>query len=181
MKKLLLIVIVLSSVHCIYTQKPFDSTEAKRKAEAVEPIRRLLKGTWSLVLVDNILPDGRRTKPYGTEPVGRLMFDTNGRYALQILKAGRKKFASGDKTNGTAEENAELVLGSNSHFGRYSIGPDGKTIEFYVDHAFFPNWEGNTQIRPFTLTATEFRYTVPATTNGTGVSGEVVWKRELIR
>ena len=181
MKKLFLTVIILVSVQCIYTQKPLDSAKARRKADAVEPMRRLLNGTWSLVLVDNILPDGRRTKPYGTEPVGRLMFDAEGRYALQILKAERKNFASGDKTKGTAEENAELVLGSNSHFGRYIIGPDGKTIVFYVDHAFFPNWEGNTQIRPFTLTTTEFRYTVPATTNGTGVSGEVIWKRDPIR
>lgn len=65
------------------------------------------------------------------------------------------------------------MLGSNSHFGKYVINAADSTITFKVEHASFPNWEGAEQTRPIELTPTE----LPNTTNGTGVSGEVIWKR----
>lgn len=178
MKKIFLLLFVLIAAQAIYTQKTIGGGKQPKDKSATENrIKEQLIGTWSLVLVDNILPDGTRTKPYGENPQGLLIFDKNGNYSLQILRADRTKVASNDKTKATAEENKTLVLGSNSHFGKYSVNPSNQTITFKIEHAFFPNWEGTEQIRPFTLTAKEFRYTVPNTTNGTGVSGEVVWKR----
>jgi hypothetical protein len=178
MKAILILMLTLVSVQAICAQRT-DGGDAKTKAETVSEKRigEKLIGTWSLVLVDNILPDGRRTKPYGENPVGLLMFDGKGNYTLQILAANRVKFASGDKTKGTSEEDKSLVLGSNSHFGKYFVNAADNTITFMIEHAFFPNWEGAEQKRTFTLSAKEFRYTVPTTTNGANVSGEVVWKR----
>lgn len=177
MRKIFLLFFILIAAQAIYTQKSIGGAKSVKKNTLEKRISKQLIGTWSLVLVDNILPDGKRTKPYGDNPQGILMFDENGNYAIQILRAVRPKFDSGDKTKGSDEENRALVLGSNSHFGKYVINAKDQTITFKVEHAFFPNWEGAKQIRPFTLTADEFKYTVPATTNGTGVSGEVVWKR----
>jgi hypothetical protein len=177
MKKIFVLLFVLICVQAVYTQKSIGGAKSVKKNTLEKRISEQLIGTWALVLVDNILPDGTRTKPYGENPQGILIFDKHGNYAIQILRHTRPKFASGDKTKGTDEENKALVLGSNSHFGKYVINAQDQTITFKVEHAFFPNWEGAEQIRPFTLTADEFKYTVPNTTNGTGVSGEVVWKR----
>lgn len=178
MKKIFLYLFVLICVQAVYSQKPTGGgAKTKDKTAAEKRIREKLVGTWSLVLVDNINPDGVRTQPYGENPQGILMFDKDGNYSLQILRAGRAKFASGDKTKGTADENKALVLGNNSHFGKYFISADGSTITFRIEHAFFPNWEGTEQKRSFTFSDKEFRYTVPTTTNGAGVTGEVVWKR----
>jgi len=133
-------------------------------------------GTWTLVQVDNVLPDGTRVHLYGDNPQGILTFDAEGRYALQIYRAGRAKFASGDKSKGSPEENSTSVLGSNAHYGRY-MARDG-TIIFLIEHASFPNWEGTQQKRAFTISGDELTYTVPKPTSGGTAIGEVKWKRE---
>ena len=137
-----------------------------------------IAGSWTLVLVDNIQPDGRRVHLYGDRPEGLLVLDADGRYSLQIFSADRPRFAAGDKANGTPEEYRAAVQGSNAHFGRYRV--EGGSLIFQIDHASYPNWEGTEQKRPFTLTGDELRYTVPTPTTGAGTNGatgEVVWKR----
>lgn len=63
-----------------------------------------LAGTWSLVLVDNVLPDSNRVHLYGSHPSGLLMFDGAGHYSLQIVSADRPPFAANDKGRGTPAE-----------------------------------------------------------------------------
>ncbi len=138
---------------------------------------RRLVGTWTLARVDNVLRDGKRIPLYGDRPQGLLVFDAQGRYALQILREDRPRFASGDKAKGTPEENQAAVAGNNSHFGRWEVSAAGSTLTVHIDHAFFPNWEGTTQVRTFTLEGAELRYTVPTPTTGGLVRGEVTWRR----
>jgi len=55
---------------------------------------RDLIGTWTVVSVDNVQPDGRHVQAFGPNPQGILIFDAEGRYSLQICSAERPKFAS---------------------------------------------------------------------------------------
>lgn len=136
-----------------------------------------LVGTWTLVAVDNVFPDGSRLHLYGEQPSGILMFDAAGRYALQIFSAGRPQFSSSDKSKGTAEEYQAAMQGSNAHFGRYLVADDA-TITFDIEHASLPNWEGTVQERSFTLVGDALTYTVPTpTTGGAKATGEVKWQR----
>ncbi len=146
-------------------------------AERQDTREEKLVGTWSLVLVDNVLPDGGRIHLYGPEPRGLLLFDAAGRYSLQIYGAGRAKFASGDKGEGTPEENGAAVRGTNAHFGRYALDAAGHSVTFRIEHALFPNWEGTEQKRSFTLVGDRLKYTVPTPTTGQAAIGEVEWKR----
>jgi hypothetical protein len=136
-----------------------------------------LSGTWSLVLVDNILPDGSRVHLYGDNPQGLLTFDAAGHYALQIFRAGRPRFAANDKSKGTPEENQAAVQGSNAHFGAYTVDEKNHTVTFSIEHASFPNWEGTKQVRAFTLIGNRFKYIVPTPTTGGSATGEVEWQR----
>jgi lysophospholipase L1-like esterase len=136
-----------------------------------------LVGTWTLVLVDNVRPDGSRVHLYGPSPSGLLMFDAAGHYGLQIVSAGRPPFAANDKSRGSADEYQAAVQGSNSHFGTYAVDRTKRTITFRIEHASFPNWEGTEQTRPFTLLGDHLKYTVPAPTTGGGAVGEVEWRR----
>lgn len=135
-------------------------------------------GTWALVAVENTLPDGSKTFPYGENPKGMLVFDEDGNYAIQILKTDRPKVQANDKNKATPEERAALVEGNNSHFGRYSLDKEKGIIRFQVDHAFYPNWEGTTQERSYSLNGDELKYIVTNTTNGGAVTALVVWKRK---
>lgn len=135
-----------------------------------------LVGTWTLVSVDSISPDGTRTHPYGPNAVGLAMFDAAGRYTIQIQSSDRPKFVSDDRLKGTPEENLAFVRGVNPHFGRYSVNDADRTITLHIEHAAFPNWDGTDQVRPFTLIGNELKYVTPVTaTNGRTV--EVVWQR----
>ena len=136
-----------------------------------------LVGTWTLVLVDNVLPDSSRVHLYGSHPSGLLMFDAAGHYSLQIVSADRPAFAVNDKSRGTAAEYQAAVKGSNAHFGTYSINPAGDSITFRIEHASFPNWEGTEQKRAFRLDKDRLTYTVPVPTTGQGAVGEVEWRR----
>ena len=80
-----------------------------------------IAGTYTLVLVDNLLADGSRIHLYGENPHGILMLDSNGNYSLQIVSEGRPHFKAGDKSKGTDEENRLAIQRSNAHFGTYTI------------------------------------------------------------
>nr|WP_295870355.1 lipocalin-like domain-containing protein [uncultured Chitinophaga sp.] len=135
-------------------------------------------GTWSLVSVENINADGSKVMPYGNRPAGMLVFTKDGRYAIQILKAGRAKVLSGDKNKATTEENALLVQGNNSHFGTYTIDAHKGVIVFSVRHAFFPNWEGIEQVRNYSFEDNLLTYIVTTPTNGGAISAKVVWRKD---
>jgi hypothetical protein len=177
MKRLLTLVLFVSSI-TLYAQQKDKTSKADAKASTSKKLpTHKLAGTWTLVLVDNILPDGSRVELYGPSPQGILIFDAQGNYSLQILRASRPKFAANDKSQGTPEEYKAAVQGSNTHFGKYTIDDGAGTITFYIEHASYPNWEGTEQKRLFTLTNDELKYTVPTPTTGAGATGEVVWKR----
>jgi len=101
-----------------------------------------LAGTWALVAADVLHADGTRARDYGAAPKGLLLIDAQGRYALQIFKAERPRFASGDKLTGTPAEYEAAVLGSSTHFGTISVDPVDGTLTFQIENASFPNWEG---------------------------------------
>lgn len=141
-------------------------------------VRKEFVGTWSLVAVENTNADGSKTLPYGESPIGLLVFTNTGDYAIQILKSVRPKVAANDKNKATNDENAALVQGNNSHFGKYTVDWMKYTITFNVQHAFYPNWEGTIQVRSYTLEDDILSYVVTHTTNGGSITAKVVWKKK---
>lgn len=156
----------------------YSSTAQTSNKPLSKRIKKQFVGVWSLVAVENINPDSSKTLPYGENPQGLLVFERDGDYAIQILKAVRAKVVANDKNKATPDENAALVQGSNSHFGQYSVEEARHTITFKVEHAFYPNWEGSVQDRLYTLENNVLRYVVTHTTNGGAITAVVVWKRK---
>jgi hypothetical protein len=102
--------------------------------------------------------------------------DKAGWYSLQIFRPGRSKFASGDKTRGTADEYREAVLGSSTHTGMVSIDPVKHQLTFKIESASYPNWEGAEQVRDYTFRDGTLTYAVPASA-GNGTVAYSVWRR----
>jgi hypothetical protein len=138
--------------------------------------KQQLLGTWTLVSDDHLNPDGSRSGDYGANPTGILMFDDGGRYAIQIIRTGRAKFASNDRKMGTPEENKATVEGANPHWGTYEVNDSEQVIVFHIEHASYPNWEGTTQRRKFTVDGDRLKYVVTGVSTGTAPL-EVVWQR----
>jgi len=136
-----------------------------------------LIGTWQLVAANDRHPDGTELPAYGDRPRGILIVDPAGRYSLQIFRADRGRFAANAKSAGTPEEYRATVLGESTHFGTCSMNPASHTLEFRIDTASYPNWNGTVQTRPFTLVGSELRYEVPATAANSGNTPISVWRR----
>jgi hypothetical protein len=135
-----------------------------------------VEGAWTLVSADDLRPNGTRNPLFGSNPVGLLIFLPDGTYSLQIKDSGQAKFASGDRAKATPDECQATVLANNPHWGKYTVNEADRTITFQIEHAMFPNWEGTTQTRAFTLTGDQLKYTVPNATIA-GANPELVWKR----
>jgi hypothetical protein len=170
MKKISIIILLSLTVYAAVAQT--------NKQAISKNVKKQFVGVWTLVSVENRNADSSITLPYGENPQGMLVFELNGDYAIQILKAIRSKVAANDKNKATAEENAALVQGNNSHFGTYSIDETKHAITFQVEHAFYPNWEGTVQVRSYTLENNLLQYVVTHTTNGGAVTAVVVWKKK---
>ena len=125
-----------------------------------------LVGTWTLTAADDLLPDGTRAHAYGSDPRGILVFAADGRYTLQIFRDNRVKFSSGDKRQSTLDEYKDASLGMSCHFGHYSVDQTKGMLTFKIERASFPNWDGVTQTRPFTLKGDDLEWHVPATPDG---------------
>jgi len=143
--------------------------------DAAAQSAKSLAGTWALVSADNVDASGKRTPTFGPNPRGSLIFASSGRYSINIARASLPKFASDNRIKGTAEENQAVVTGSLAHFGKYTVEEKDKAFTFHIETSTYPNWDGTTQKRPFTVSGDELKYGVAAASGGGRV--ELVWKR----
>lgn len=132
---------------------------------AASDVESPLRGTWTLVAADKLLPGAVQVQDYGEAPKGRLIIDNRGRYSLQIFKVERARFVR-DKNEGTAAEFASAVMGSSTHYGMVTVDRKKGLLTFAVEGSSFPNWEGAIQQREFTLKGDLLRYRVPARPDG---------------
>ena len=149
---------LVNRLFCLFMWVP----AAQAAAEPPNP----LAGTWTLVAADLIRPDGSRARDYGAAPAGLMMIDAQGRYAVQIYKSERPRFAGADKKNGTPAEFEAAVMGSSAHFGTVAVDEAARTLTFSIANAAFPNWEGTQQKRSYELNGDELSYRVPARPDG---------------
>jgi hypothetical protein len=123
-------------------------------------------GTWTLAAADKLLPDGARVTDYGPDPHGLVIFTENGYYSVQIYRAERLKFASGDKFKGTLEEYQDASLGMSVSFGRYTFDSDKHTITFQTNRASVPNRDDTTAVRSYELKGDELSWKVTPRQDG---------------
>lgn len=134
-----------------------------------------IAGTYAGVSFMTTDASGKTTPIFGDNPRAMMMLTPDGRYSIIVMRASLPKFSGGNRAKGSAEENQAVTAGSIAHFGRYSVDEAGKTITFHVESSTFPNWDGQAQKRPFTVSGDQLTYKVPAAS--VGGTGEVVWKR----
>jgi hypothetical protein len=125
-----------------------------------------LVGTWILTGADKQLPDGTVLADYGPNPRGQVIFTADGYYSVQIYRADRTKFASGDKSKGTPEEYKDATLGMSDSFGRYSVDPVRRTITFHIDRGSYPNNDDTSPVRPYELKGDLLSWRVQARPDG---------------
>ena len=133
-----------------------------------------LTGVWTVVRIETISADGKRTPTFGENPHTQLILTSNGRFSQFFMRSDVPKFASGNRLTGTPEENAAVVKGANAAIGSYTVAD--KVVTLKVEGSTFPNWNGAEQKRPVVrFSADELVWTVPSASGGGSI--ETQWKR----
>ena len=139
----------------------------------------MLTGAWRLVSYRAEMPDGSVRHPLGADPLGRLMYDGDGRMTVQFGRRGRAPFASPEMRGGTAEEMKAAFHGYVAYFGTYTVDEAAGTVTHAVEGSLFPNWEGQAQVRTYRLEGNRLTLTTPPLPAAGGMVTLVLeWERE---
>jgi hypothetical protein len=128
---------------------------------------------WKLVSAE-AEQDGKKVEFFGSDPLGIYIFDANGRFFSQISRSDLPKFASGNRYQGTPEENKAVVRGFIAYFGNYTVTESG-ILTLHMVNSSFPNFNGTDQKRLIHIDGDEMQYSSAETSFG--ASAHQVWKR----
>jgi lipocalin-like protein len=145
-------------------------------AATTQPATDQFKGTWTLVSIRYVSPDGHAIEPFGPGAKGMLVFDGT-RFATQVMAANLPKFASNNRMVGTPQEYEATSRGVVAYFGTYTVNEADRVVTLHIERSSFPNWEGTNQERKFGFVGNELRYTAASSTANPAEAAQLVWKR----
>jgi hypothetical protein len=133
-------------------------------------------GTWRLVSLESRTAEGEVSYPLGRDAVGYIVYSEDGYVSVNLMAAGRPRYASGDQLRGAADEKAAAADTYVAYCGKYEV-QQGKVIH-HVEVSFFPNWVGVDQERFFEFGGNRLVLsTPPILLGGTKVTTRLVWER----
>ena len=138
-------------------------------------LKEQLVGTWTLVSVVNIRPDGTKFDPTDGKALGLMMYDENSNFSFLNIRSDIPKLASNNRQKGTTDEYKAVAEGVLSYFGRYSIDEAGKFLMQHVVSSSFPNFNGAD--RKWSIAFSGEELTLASQAAATGGSNELKWKR----
>ena len=145
-------------------------------AAAAQPAAKQFEGTWTLLSIRYVSPNGSAIEPFGSQAKGILVFDGE-HFATQVMAADLPKFTSNNRMVGTPEEYQAISRGVVAYFGTYTVHEANRILILHIERSSFPNWEGTDQERKFEFVGDELRYTAASSTANPAEAAELVWKR----
>jgi hypothetical protein len=178
---LLRLIIVLFISGCIVTshgsgEKNADDAKGGMHGMSTEVIPKLV-GSWKLISFHIQDSSGQTAYPFGRNAQGRLIYEVDGRMAVQLMNPNRPKIASDDPLVTSEAEVRAAFGGYTAYYGTFSVNIDERTITHHIEAALLPNWVGTDQLRHFEY---DGKYlTLKGTLLLGGVQGVVslVWER----
>jgi hypothetical protein len=136
-----------------------------------------LVGSWRLISFNIQDSNGRTTYPFSQDAQGRLIYEPDGRMAVQIMDPARPGFTSDDPLN-TSEAEVRVAFGGyTAYYGTYSVNPDEQTIVHHIEAALLPNWVGTDQRRHFEFDGKYLTLKGPLLLGGVQGVVSLVWER----
>jgi hypothetical protein len=156
----------------------FGRTVAEAK-EGSRPLSVRLIGRWNLISFEE--GSGESTAyPLGRDASGQIVYDAAGNMAVQIMKAHRPVFASGDQGIGTMEEMSAALGGYVAYCGTYSVDETAQVVTHSLAMSLFPNWVGTEQRRHVVFNGDQLTLTTPPVSFfGQTRVYRAVWRRAL--
>jgi hypothetical protein len=135
-------------------------------------------GTWKLVSCEARSSNGEVSYPYGRDPFGMLIYDSDGNMLVLLMRRDRPKFASDDLRRGTPEEIKVAFSGFNAYCGTYEVNEEKGTVTHHVEGSMFPNWVGTNQVRFFKFSGDQLLLSTPSMPlGGRQLTVYLIWAR----
>lgn len=142
-----------------------------------EFISKKIIGTWKLVSWVFRDKQGEPVHYFGENATGILMYDGNGYMNAQLMRSGRKTFASDSIDGGTLIETQDAFCSYLAYFGRYYEDRPGEIIHV-VEGSLFPNWLGRKEVRYGKIENDHLiLYTPPIPVRDTEIVFYITWER----
>ena len=136
--------------------------------------RNLIVGAWSLSSYElRLKPSGTITTPFGTRPVGRILYEANGQMSAQLMRPETTAFASDDPLGATDQEAASAWRNYIGYWGTYTIDAKAGIITHHIEGAWLTNWVGQNQTRAFELS----RDSLSLDADSPAWHAHLIWKR----
>jgi hypothetical protein len=117
-----------------------------------ESVAEALVGSWRLVSVETIRPNGEVIYPfYGRHPEGLLIYDRSGWMSAQIVSDpkptvpttnSREKFMEA-----TPAEKVAAIDGFYAYFGTWTVDSSGSTVTHHIKQSLYPGERGDDAVR----------------------------------
>jgi|WetSurMetagenome_2_1015567.scaffolds.fasta_scaffold530665_1 hypothetical protein len=153
-----------------------DAAEERIHGMSKEVIPKLV-GTWKLISFHSKDSSGQTTYSFGKDAQGRLIYEANGRMAVQLMNPNRPRFRSDDPTVTSEAEVRAAFDGYTAYYGTYSVNPDERTIVLHIEAALLPNWVGTDQQRHFEFDGKYLTLQGPLLLGGVQWVVSLVWER----
>jgi hypothetical protein len=153
-----------------------DAAKGKIHSMSREVIPKLV-GYWKLISFHSQDSSGRIAYPFGKDAQGMLIYEADGRMAVQLMNPNRPGFTSDDPLVTSEAEVRAAFGGYTAYYGTYSVNPDEQTIMHHIEASLLPNWVGTDQRRHFEFDGKYLTLKGPLLLGGVQGFVSLVWER----
>jgi hypothetical protein len=143
-----------------------------------------LVGTWRLVSVETIRPNGEVIYPfYGKHPEGLLIYDRSGWMSVEIVSdpkptapnaSSREAFLAAPPA-----EKAIAIDGFYAYYGTWTVDPSAMTVTHHIRQSLYPGERGEDGVRKLALNGNRLMLTAKAHEMGEDHERRLTWERVL--
>ena len=128
-----------------------------------QSLKQNIVGAWRTVSIYNE-ENGVRRNLYTDKPLGLTVFDRSGYVVQYLSKPDLPKFAANNRLKGTDEEYRQVVQGTISGFGTYTVEGDAVAIKWIGSS--YPNRAGTTEKRTYKISGDTMTAVNPTASSG---------------
>ena len=143
-----------------------------------QSLREQLVGTWKLAKWTYEVNGTERPTPFGPNPMGQLIYSSDGYMCAALMQPERARFASKDWRGGTAEEKVAAFDTYTGYCGPYVVNEAEHYVVHTLEEAAYPNWSRSLQKRFLELKDGNMTMKTPLILiDGNQTVGVLVWEK----
>lgn len=149
----------------------FTMLPASAAEQSAADVLKRFAGNYRLVTFVNF-DDKGASRDAGYEG-GRIMYDTAGNMAAQLMRINRKPLSQPS----TEAERAAAYTGYTAYYGKFTIDPSQSKVTHHVEGATNPNWPKTDLIRYYEFSPDGKRLMLSIKNAQGRVTGTLTWER----